>query len=54
LRHVEWFHDHVRVERMLFDGTLDPSGGVVRPDPDRIGHGLTVSDRAEEFLVDAG
>ena len=20
LRHVEWFHDHVRIERMLFDG----------------------------------
>ncbi len=54
LRHVEWFHDHVRVEGLLFDGTLDPSGGVVHPDPDRIGHGLTVSDRAEEFLVHSG
>src|SRR5204862_82952 len=20
LRHLEWFHDHVRIERMLFDG----------------------------------
>lgn len=51
LRHVEWFHDHVRVERLLFDGTLDPRDGAVRPDPDRVGHGLAVSDRAEEFLV---
>ncbi len=27
LRHLEWFHDHVRIERMLFDGCLDPGGG---------------------------
>jgi len=33
LRHLEWFHDHVRIESTLFDGTLDPSGGVIRPDP---------------------
>ncbi len=31
LRHLEWFHDHVRVEALLFDGTLDPHGGVLRP-----------------------
>jgi L-alanine-DL-glutamate epimerase-like enolase superfamily enzyme len=42
LRHVEYFHDHQRIERMLFDGTLDPSGGVMRPDPDRPGHGLAL------------
>ncbi|QNP74352.1 hypothetical protein IAG44_36105 [Streptomyces roseirectus] len=29
LRHIEWFHDHVRVERLLFDGVLDPLGGAV-------------------------
>lgn len=40
LRHLEWFHDHVRIESMLFDGTLDPTAGVLRPDPDRPGHGL--------------
>ena len=28
LRHLEWFHDHVRIENMFFDGTLDPSGGT--------------------------
>ncbi|MET9079918.1 enolase C-terminal domain-like protein [Streptomyces sp. NPDC004232] len=27
LRHLEWFHDHVRIERLLFDGTLDAEGG---------------------------
>ncbi|MFJ9741437.1 enolase C-terminal domain-like protein [Streptomyces sp. NPDC101166] len=30
-RHLEWFHDHVRIENLLFDGTLDPRGGSVRP-----------------------
>lgn len=40
LRHMEWFHDHVRIESMFFDGALDPTGGVLRPDPDRPGIGL--------------
>jgi L-alanine-DL-glutamate epimerase-like enolase superfamily enzyme len=42
LRHLEWFHDHVRIERMFFDGALDPAGGTVRPDPDAPGLGLTL------------
>jgi hypothetical protein len=29
LRHVEYFHDHQRIERMLFDGALDPDGGIL-------------------------
>jgi hypothetical protein len=41
-RHLEWFHDHVRVERMLFDGVLEPVGGVLRPDRTRVGNGLTL------------
>jgi L-alanine-DL-glutamate epimerase-like enolase superfamily enzyme len=40
LRHLEYFHDHDRVERMLFDGCLDPRGGALRPDRTRSGHGL--------------
>ena len=40
LRHLEWFHDHVRIEAMLLDGTLDPSGGSITPDPDALGHGV--------------
>lgn len=39
-RHIEWFHDHVRIEGMFFDGCLDPHDGAVRPDPDAPGHGL--------------
>jgi L-alanine-DL-glutamate epimerase-like enolase superfamily enzyme len=42
LRHLEWFHDHVRIESMFFDGTLDPTGGSIRPDPDAPGNGLTL------------
>ena len=44
LRHLEYFHDHVRIESMLFDGALDPSGGVLRPDPARPGLGLTLKE----------
>jgi len=40
LRHLEYFHDHVRIEGMLFDGALDPHGGVLRPDQARPGLGL--------------
>jgi L-alanine-DL-glutamate epimerase-like enolase superfamily enzyme len=44
LRHLEWFHDHVRIEDMFFDGTLDPAGGTVTPDPTAPGNGLTVRE----------
>jgi L-alanine-DL-glutamate epimerase-like enolase superfamily enzyme len=40
LRHLEYFHDHARVDRLLFDGVLDPDGGVLRPDLSRPGMGL--------------
>jgi L-alanine-DL-glutamate epimerase-like enolase superfamily enzyme len=50
LRHVEYFHDHQRIERMLFDGTLDPHGGTMRPDPGRPGHGMSLREaEAERF-----
>lgn len=40
IRHIEWFHDHVQLEAMLFDGVPEVSDGLVRPDLDRPGHGL--------------
>ncbi|WP_250637234.1 enolase C-terminal domain-like protein [Bradyrhizobium icense] len=40
LRHVEWFQDHVRIERMLFDGAPEPANGTIRPDLSRPGIGL--------------
>jgi L-alanine-DL-glutamate epimerase-like enolase superfamily enzyme len=42
LRHVEYFHDHQRIERMFFDGALDPDGGMLAPDPGRPGLGLAL------------
>jgi L-alanine-DL-glutamate epimerase-like enolase superfamily enzyme len=52
LRHLEWFHDHVRIETLFFDGTLDPTGGAVQPDPAAAGHGLTLRRTdAEPFRV---
>jgi L-alanine-DL-glutamate epimerase-like enolase superfamily enzyme len=41
-RHVEWFHDHARIERMLFDGAIAPDRGVLRPDLSRPGVGVAV------------
>ncbi len=40
LAHLEYFHDHARCDRILFDGVLEPLGGVLRPDLDRPGLGL--------------
>jgi len=39
-RNLEYFHDHVRIERMLFDGVLRPIDGELRPDRSRPGLGL--------------
>jgi L-alanine-DL-glutamate epimerase-like enolase superfamily enzyme len=50
LRHVEYFHDHQRIERMLFDGALDPAAGLLRPDPARPGLGMELRTAdAERF-----
>jgi L-alanine-DL-glutamate epimerase-like enolase superfamily enzyme len=52
IAHIEWFHDHVRIERMFFDGVLEPEGGFLRPDPSRPGLGLELkSNDVERFLV---
>jgi L-alanine-DL-glutamate epimerase-like enolase superfamily enzyme len=40
LRHLEYFHDHARIEPLLFDGVLEPENGELRPDRSRPGHGL--------------
>lgn len=41
LRHMEYFYDHVRIERMFFEGVSDPIDGKLWPDPSRPGIGLT-------------
>ncbi len=55
LRHVEYFHDHQRIERMLFDGTLDPAGGTMAPDLSRPGHGMEFKTAlAEQYRRPSG
>lgn len=52
LRHLEWFHDHVRIEQMLFDGAPRAEDGTIHPDLSRPGHGLEFKRRdAERFKV---
>ena len=45
LRHIEYFHDHQRIERMLLDGALDPVGGVLTPDLSSPGLGVEFRER---------
>ena len=40
VRHLEYFHDHVRIEQMFFDGVLTPANGALCPDLSRPGMGL--------------
>ncbi len=47
-RDIEYFHDHVRIEAMLFDGITHPVDGLLRPDPSLPGLGLRLK---EEQLV---
>ncbi|WP_182347421.1 enolase C-terminal domain-like protein [Tomitella gaofuii] len=43
LRHLEYFHDHIRIEAMAFDGALTPQApGVLRPDKSRPGMGVEI------------
>ncbi|WP_437312097.1 enolase C-terminal domain-like protein [Sorangium sp. So ce388] len=52
LAHLEFFHDHVRIERMLFDGAAAPAGGALAPDLSRPGMGLELRRAdAERFAV---
>jgi len=46
IAHLEYFHDHARVEGLLFDGTLAPEHGSLRPDPARHGLGLELDESA--------
>ncbi|HLL78325.1 MAG TPA: enolase C-terminal domain-like protein [Ktedonobacteraceae bacterium] len=39
-RYMEYFHDHVRIERMFFDGVQSPVKGQLYPDLSRPGMGL--------------
>lgn len=42
LINVEYFFDHVRLEKMAFDGAIEAKNGMLRPDFDRPGFGLVL------------
>ncbi len=48
LRHLEFFHDHDRIEHMLLDGALSPVDGRLKPDPTRLGLGVVL--KAEDAV----
>jgi L-alanine-DL-glutamate epimerase-like enolase superfamily enzyme len=52
LRHLEYFHDHARIEEMLFDGFQPPVEGALVPDMSRPGLGLELKQAdARRFAV---
>jgi L-alanine-DL-glutamate epimerase-like enolase superfamily enzyme len=42
LRHLEYFHDHVRIENMFFDGASSPVNGELSPDLSQPGMGIAL------------
>ncbi len=52
LVHLEYFHDHVRIENMLFEGVPQPHKGMLHPHLDRPGLGLELREAdAERFAT---
>lgn len=52
VRHLEYFHDHVRIEALLFDGARRPVDGMLHPDRSRPGLGLELRRKdAERWRV---
>ncbi len=50
--HMEFFHDHARIERMFFDGFCDPVQGIMSPDRSKPGNGLTLKEKdAAPYMV---
>lgn len=50
--HVEYFHDHARVENLLFDGAEEPKNGILTPDLSRPGNGLILKrSEAQRYAV---
>ena len=51
-KNLEYFHDHVRIERMLFDGLPELVDGELRPDLSRPGTGLVLKQSdAQKFAA---
>jgi L-alanine-DL-glutamate epimerase-like enolase superfamily enzyme len=53
--HIEYFFDHYRIESLLFDGTVKPEQGLLRPDRSRPGLGLELKrEEAARYRVPLG
>jgi L-alanine-DL-glutamate epimerase-like enolase superfamily enzyme len=51
-RHMEYFHDHARIEHMLFDGVVTPVDGQLHPDRSLPGMGLELKrSEAQKYAV---
>ena len=48
VRHLEWFHDHVRIEALLFDNVRTPIDGELWADLTSPGHGLILREADAE------
>jgi L-alanine-DL-glutamate epimerase-like enolase superfamily enzyme len=49
---AEYFHDHARIEHMLFDGVPPPVNGILKPDENRPGFGFEFKFKdAEKFKI---
>lgn len=50
--HMEFFHDHARIERMFFDGFCEPQHGDMKPDLSRPGMGLELKEKeSARYLI---
>jgi L-alanine-DL-glutamate epimerase-like enolase superfamily enzyme len=50
--HAEYFYDHVRIEKIFFDGNPEPIDGELRLDPSQPGLGLTLKRAdAQKFAI---
>jgi L-alanine-DL-glutamate epimerase-like enolase superfamily enzyme len=47
-RHLEYFHDHTRIEELLFDGLPGLRDGALHPDRSRAGNGLELKRKEIE------
>ena len=52
VRPLEYFHDHARIEQLLFDGALTPEAGELRYDKSRPGMGIELKrSDAERYAL---
>ncbi|GAA4468060.1 enolase C-terminal domain-like protein [Novipirellula rosea] len=49
IRHLEYFHDHVRIEQKLFDGFVPAKNGKMKPSMERFGLGLEFKSKDAEM-----